>query len=327
MPPRFKTSPARLGLAFASTDSVPQVASHAAPVPRLGIWVPWADTDTIGWERYSLDQRHIPYAYVRDEDIRNGNLRGKYDVLVYGNVDLELAEQIQGLPKAWGPMPYKKTPATPSHGTPAESDDITGGIGWNGMAELQRFVEGGGLFITLGNGTMLPLEGGIVRGVRRESGGVPRSSAGGGAAAAAASQFTQTRTPGSHLRVSFAQPEHPIAYGYPSRTHVFRQNYALYAVPRRWLRMAYCTTCLDGPFDASGVVMEWGDRDGAPLVVSGQAWGEENLIGRPAILDMPVGKGRVVAFNFNPLHRDMNRGDQRLLWNAILNWQAIVARR
>lgn len=318
---------ARLGLPFASADSVPQVASHAAPVPRLGIWVPWADTDTIGWERYSLDQRHIPYAYVRDEDIRNGNLRGKYDVLVYGNVDLELAEQIQGLPKAWGPMPYKKTPATPSHGTPAESDDITGGIGWNGMAELQRFVEGGGLFITLGNGTMLPLEGGIVRGVRRESGGVPRSSAGGGAAAAAASQFTETRTPGSHLRVSFAQPEHPIAYGYPSRTHVFRQNYALYAVPRRWLRMAYCTTCLDGPFDASGVVMEWGDRDGAPLVVSGQAWGEENLIGRPAILDMPVGKGRVVAFNFNPLHRDMNRGDQRLLWNAILNWQAIVARR
>jgi hypothetical protein len=90
--------------------------------------------------------------------------------------------------------------------------------------------------------------------------------------------------------------------------------------------MSYCNTCLDGPFDSSGVVMEWGDRDGAPLVVSGQAWGEENLIGRPAIFDMPVGKGRVIAFNFNPLHRDMNRGDQRLLWNAILNWQAIVSR-
>ncbi len=59
--------------------------------------------------------------------------------------------------------------------------------------------------------------------------------------------------------------------------------------------------------------------------MSGQAWGEENLIGRPAILDMPVGKGHVVTFNFNPMHRDLNRGDQRLLWNAILNWQAIVA--
>jgi hypothetical protein len=317
---------ARLGISFASAAAAPKATMHAAPIPRLGIWVPWADTDTIGWERYSLDQRHIPYVYVRDEDIRRGNLRDKYDVLIYGHVDLELAEQIHGLPKTWGPMPFKKTSATPSHGTPAESDDITGGIGWNGLSEIQRFIENGGLLITLGNGSMLPLEGGIVRGVRRESGGVPRSSAGGGAAAAAASQFTETRTPGSHLRVSFTQPEHPIAYGYAPHTHVFRQNYALYSVPRRWLRMAYCTTCLDGPFDPSGVVMEWGDRDGAPLVVSGQAWGEDNLIGRPAIFDMPVGKGRVVAFNFNPLHRDLNRGDQRLLWNAILNWQAILAR-
>jgi hypothetical protein len=318
---------ARLGLDFQGVNPPQHVATHAAPVPRLCIWVPWADTDTIGWERYSLDQRHVPYLYLRDEDIRAGQARGRCDVLLYGHVDLELAEQIEGLPKAWGPMPYKKTAATPSHGSPAESDDITGGISYRGLAELQRFVEDGGLFITLGNASMLALEGGLVRGVRRESGGVPRSSAGGGAAAAAASQFTETRTPGSHLRVTFAQPEHPIAYGYPARTHVFRQNYAVYAVPRRWLRMAYCTTCLDGPFDASGVVMEWGDREGEPLVVSGQAWGGENLVGHPAIFDMPVGKGRVVAFNFNPLHRDMNRGDQRLLWNAILNWQAILARR
>jgi hypothetical protein len=89
--------------------------------------------------------------------------------------------------------------------------------------------------------------------------------------------------------------------------------------------MAYCTTCLDGPEDRSGMVMEWGDNKGKPFVESGQAWGEENLIGRPAILDMPVGKGHVVSFNFNPMHRDMNRGDQRMLWNALLNWQAIVS--
>jgi hypothetical protein len=87
--------------------------------------------------------------------------------------------------------------------------------------------------------------------------------------------------------------------------------------------MAYCTTCLDGPEDRNGVVMEWGDTDGKSFVESGQAWGEENLIGRPAILDMPVGKGHVVSFNFNPMHA-MNRGDQRLLWNALLNWQQSV---
>jgi hypothetical protein len=247
-------------------------------------------------------------------------------VLLYGHVDLELAEQIQGIPKAWGPMPFKKTATTPSHGTPASSDDITGGIGWEGLAQLQSFVEHGGLLVTLGSGSMLALEGGIVRGVRRDSGGVPRSAGSGGAASAQAAQEALTRTPGAHVRATFAQPDHPIAYGYPARTYVFRQNFPLYATPRRWLRMAFCTTCLDGPPDPSGIVMEWGDRERAPFVVSGQAWGEENLIGRPAILDMPAGQGRVVAFNFNPLHRDLNRGDQRLVWNAILNWQAILNR-
>ena len=317
----------RLGLEFVSTATLPEVALHDAALPRLGVWVPWADTDTSGWARYTLDQRHIPYAYVRDEDIRAGRLRNRYDVLLYPHVDLELAEQIEGLYKAWGPMPFKKTRATPSFGTPAASDDITGGIGYGGLAELQRFVAAGGLLITLGNGSMLPLEAGLVRGVRREAGGPPRSTQGGGAASAAASQNAETRTPGAHLRVSFARPDHPIAYGYAPRTWVFRQNFALYSIPRHWLRMAYCTVCLDGPIDRSGIVLEWGDRDGAPFVVSGQAWGEENLIGRAAIIDTPVGQGHVIAFNFNPLHRDLNRGDQRLLWNAIINWRAIVTSR
>jgi hypothetical protein len=313
------------GLDFVSTLSAPDVAHHAARVPRLGVWVPWADTDSIGWIRYILDQCRVPYVYVRDEDIRAGKLREHFDVLLYGHVDLELAEQIEGLPKRWGPMPFKKTAQTPSFGTPAESDDITGGIGYAGLAEVQRFVNEGGLLVTLGSGSMLALNGGIVRGVRSVAGGVPRSTAGGGSASAAAAQQSATRTPGSHVRVTFVRPEHPIGYGYPTRTHVFRQNYPLYNAPRAWLRMAYCTTCLDGPEDRSGIVMEWGDSKGEPFVVSGQAWGEENLVGRPAIFDMATGRGHVVAFNFNPFHRDMNRGDHRLVWNAILNWQAIVS--
>jgi hypothetical protein len=314
-----------LGLDFTQVSALPDVPRHKAKAPRIGVWVPWADTDSIGWIRYSLDQRKVPYTYLRDEDIRAGNLSARIDVLLYGHVDLELAEQIEGLPKTWSPMPFKKTPQTPSFGTPAESDDITGGIGYEGLAQIQRFVDDGGLMVTLGSGSMLALEGGLVRFVRRSSGGVPRSTAGGGGASSAASQQAGTRTPGAHVRVTFDRADHPIAYGYPEHTYVFRQNFPLYNTPRRWLRMAYCTTCLDGPEDRSGVVMEWGDTDGKPFVVSGQAWGEENLIGRPAILDMPVGKGHVVSFNFNPMHRDLNRGDQRLLWNAILNWQAILA--
>ena len=320
-----QSAASELGLNFTQTSAAPNVAHHAAKAPRIGVWVPWADTDSIGWIRYSLDQRKVPYTYLRDEDIRAGDLRSKIDVLLYGHVDLELAEQIEGLPKTWSPMPFKKTPQTPSFGTPAESDDITGGIGYEGLGQIQHFIEDGGLMVTLGSGTMLALESGLVRFVRRSSGGVPRSAAGGGGSSSAASQQAATRTPGAHVRVTFDQPNHPIAYGYPLHTWVFRQNFPLYNTPRRWLRMAYCTTCLDGPEDRSGIVMEWGDADNKDFVVSGQAWGEENLIGRPAILDMPVGKGHVISFNFNPMHRDLNRGDQRLLWNAILNWQAILA--
>ena len=316
---------AELGLDFIQVSTPPDVPCHKAKTPRIGVWVPWADTDSIGWIRYSLDQRKVPYTYLRDEDIRVGNLRARIDVLLYGHVDLELAEQIEGLPKIWSPMPFKKTADTPSFGTPAESDDITGGIGYEGLAQIQHFIEDGGLMVTLGSGTMLALEGGLVRFVRRSSGGVPRSTAGGGAASSAASQQAATRPPGAHVRVTFDRADHPIAYGYPAHTYVFRQNFPLYNIPRHWLRMAYCTTCLDGPEDRSGMVMEWGDTDGKPFVESGQAWGEENLIGRPAILDMPVGKGHVVCFNFNPMHRDLNRGDQRLLWNVLLNWQAIIA--
>ncbi len=322
--PALRSAATELGLDFISAPDVPDVPRHTAKIPRVGVWVPWADTDSIGWIRYSLDQRKIPYTYLRDEDIRADGLRG-IDVLIYGHVDLELAEQIQGLPKRWSPMPFKKTPQTPSFGTPAESDDITGGIGWAGLAKLQSFVDDGGLLITLGSGSMLALEGGIVRGVRRVSGGVPRSSQGGGAAAAAAAQDAVTRTPGAHVRATFARPDHPIAYGYPVSTTVFRQNFPLYDAPRGWLRMAYCTTCLDGPIDRSGIVLEWGDREGAPLLVSGQVWGTAGLIGRPAVLDLPSGKGHVVAFNFNPFHRDMNRGDQRLVWNAVINWEKILA--
>ena len=48
--------------------------------------------------------------------------------------------------------------------------------------------------------------------------------------------------------------------------------------------------------------------------------GESELQGKPAIFNIPVGKGRVIAFNFDPIHRSMSRSDFRLVWNALLNW-------
>jgi hypothetical protein len=293
-----------LGLYFVSAARPPDVPRHELDPPRLGVWVPWADTDSIGWVRYTLDQRGIPYEYLRDEDIRDaaaGALRDRVDAILYGHVDLDLQAQIHGLAKSTGPLAFTATTQHPSHGVPAASEDITGGIGFAGLANLQRFVENGGLLVALGRGTRLALEGGLIRSVRLDHDGA--------------------HTPGAELRARFVRPEHPLSYGYGAETSFFRGLFESWDEPRRWLRMAYCTGCLDGPADPRFVVARWGGASPEKeLVVSGGVRNGDALLGRPAILSVPVGDGHIVAVNFNPLHRDLNRSDHRVVWNALLNW-------
>lgn len=289
-----------LALDFHSTRTAPDVPQHHAELPRLGLWVPWADTDMMGWIRYVLDQQGIPYTYLRDEDLRAGNLQDRVDVIVYGPFSrLGLAGQIHGIAAAEGPMPFRASEEFPSLGAPVASDDITGGPGYAGLAELKTFIEQGGLLVTLGAGTTLALEGGLVRNVARAG-------------------TSEVFTPGSELRASFVRPDHPLGYGYGTETGVFRTNLPVYDMPRRWLTMAYCTSCLTGPVDSRHVIMTWGG-DGE-MVLSGGMRGSSELAGRPALLATPLGRGHVVSYNFNGIHRDMNRGDYRLVWNAILNW-------
>jgi hypothetical protein len=296
-----------LGLDFRSTRSAPEVSRHKAAVPRVAVWHTWADTESVGWLRMTLDHQKIPYSYIRDEEIRAGNLRSTFDVVVFGNVYLDLKGMIHGIDTKFGPMPYTKTQAYPSHGVPDASDDITGGIGWAGMANLKRYLDEGGLLLTLGNGSALALEGGLVRGVSRAS-------------------ARDVNTPGVELRAKFLRPDHPIAYGYQPNTSAFRVDYPVYNVR---------------PVDRRWIVLQWGarppkdERDeeaddegktgegSTPMVVSGGAKGTDTLEGNSAILDLPAGKGRVIAYNFNPMHRDLNRSDYRFLWNAVLNWNAL----
>lgn len=291
------------GLDFQTVREVPEVARHDAQLPRLGVWVPWADTDMMGWVRYVLDQREVPYVYLRDEDLRAGNLKEQVDVLLYGPFSrLDLAGQIHGIAATDGPMPFRQSSRFPSLGKPVASADITGGPGYAGLAELKRFVEGGGVLLTLGAGSTLALEGGLVR-------NVPRAEA------------NSVFTPGAELRATFRQPEHPVSYGYGRETAIFRTNLPVYDPPRSWVTMAYCTSCLTGPVDERRIVVSWGGEDS--MVVSGGMRGEEELAGRPAVLSTPLGKGHVLTYNFNGIHRDMNRGDYRLVWNAVINWNAL----
>ena len=308
---------AELGVDFESAAGVPDVARHESRVPRLAVWHTWADTEAVGWVRYVLDREKVPYTYIRDEEIRAGGLAGKYDVILFAHNYLGLQDQILGIDRKYSPLAYKKTKDCPSFGVPDASDDITGGIGWTGMANLQSYLESGGILITLGNGSTLALEGGLARDIRRKSG--------------------TFFTPGVELRTKFVRPDHPLAYGYPDVTSVFRTELRVYDT---------------AVADRGAVVLQWGtklrkeDREpeegegtGSPgkgeevagkakkeevkMLVSGVVKGDDELEGRPAILDLRAGRGRIVAFNFNPIHRDLNRSDYRLLWNALLNWNAL----
>src|SRR3954462_10448085 len=132
---------------------------------------------------------------------------------------MDLEGEIHGIEPKAGPMAFKKTPATPNLGTPAESDDITGGIGFAGVANLDQFVKDGGIFATLGRGSLLPLDGGMVRSMKP-------------------AKLQGVSTPGCELTVKFTQTDHPISYGYPQVTSAFRNNFDIYDPPRRWLTMA-----------------------------------------------------------------------------------------
>ena len=47
---------------------------------------------------------------------------------------------------------------------------------------------------------------------------------------------------------------------------------------------------------------------------------QEQLIHKPAILNIPRKSGRIIIFNFNPTYRYLNHHDFGLLFNAIMNW-------
>jgi len=304
---------AELALDVDAVTALPDVRRHAVDLPRLALLQAWSDTQAAGWVRMIFDDQKIPYTLIMDEDVRNGDLRQRFDVILYPDTGRSLKDIVNGIDPRHAPLAFTKTRQFGSHGTPTASPDITGGFSWAGIQNLEDFVRQGGVLVTLGGASTLPLDGGLARDVRRAS-------------------VKDLVNPGSELRARFRRPDHPIAYGYPETTSVFREERPVYDVRR---------------VDAGRVVLQWGtklptdDEDEAkaaggdapedekkepPLVVSGGIKGGEGLVGKPAILDVPTGKGRVIAFDFDPIHRYQTESDFRLVWNAILYWNDLPAR-
>src|SRR5690606_17288351 len=135
------------------TSSLPELERHALETPRVAIYHTWYSTQDEGWARYTFEQAGIPYTSIDKDDLRADNLNRRFDVIYVPPVGGGLEQLIHGVDRKWGPLPYTKTDEFPSHGTPDATEDMTGGPGFEGLANLQRFVEGGGTLITIESAT------------------------------------------------------------------------------------------------------------------------------------------------------------------------------
>ena len=139
-----------LGLSAWAIDAAPSVPMHDLDVPRIGYVHTWTSTQDEGWVRLAFDNFKVPYAYFGAPRLREGGLKSKYDVIVFPHAGQGGTGLITGGVQGAEPRPYRKSEMTPNVGTVDSTDDMRGSIGVEGLMELYKFVQEGGVLITEG---------------------------------------------------------------------------------------------------------------------------------------------------------------------------------
>ncbi len=286
--PRLRSEIEKLGLEAVSLSKAPDVPKHLLDLPRLAVFSTWGSTQDVGWVRYAFDHFEIPYDLIYKERIRKGSLRSDYDVIVIPSQGRggakNLVFDIDSQPgKSFA---YTRTPEFPSLGMYGQSEDITGGMGIKGVAELDQFVHQGGVLITLGASSFLPADFGLTREIN------------------AARTSPQFYAPGPIVEAQVMRPEHPVFYGYTGRN-----------LPVRWAGGPLLTVPRE---DRQTVLMQFEGTEKS--VLSGLMRGYAETHDRPAIVDWPVARGHVLLFATNPCYRWQNLGEFNMLVNSILNF-------
>ncbi|MFQ5638756.1 MAG: M14 metallopeptidase family protein [bacterium] len=167
--------------------------------------------------------------------------------------------------------------------TPKLPPQYRGGITKDGVTHLREFVEEGGTLITLDSACDFAIEqfGLPVQNVLKNVN---------------AAEFF---CPGSLLHIEVDQSE-PVAYGMPSQAAAMFVNSPALR-PLHWRQR----TGVPASYPASN-----------PLL-SGWILGAEKLQGLAAVLDIPMGKGRVILIGFRAQHRAQTPGTYKFLLNAI----------
>jgi hypothetical protein len=284
---KLKDSVVSLGLTAVALSAKPTVAMHPAAMPRVAVYSTWGSTQNVGWVRYAFDQLETPYDLILKDEVRKGDLHSRYDVIIIPSQGRNAKNLVYDIPMHGKPLPYTKTAESKFLGDYGSSPDIRGGMGLEGLAELQKFVEAGGTLITLGESSALPAEFGL------------------------AEDITSSRpapgfyAPGPIVAAKVLKPANPIFYGYSETT-----------MPVRWAATTLLTVPLNNKDD---VLMEF--PGGEASIMSGFMNGAEGIKHRPAIVDLPVGSGQILMFTTNPIYRWQNFGEYRMLYNAMFNYK------
>src|SRR2546423_397969 len=347
-----------LGIKIHATNTEMKVATHALAAPRLALVHNWQNTQNDGWYRSAFDELKIPYTYVADTKLREtANLREQFDVILLPPMGGNLSSMIRGLPMRGDPKPWKNSPETPNFVAPGldSSDDIRGGLGYKGLANLEQFVREGGLLIAVQTSAALPVAGGMTEMVN-------------------VSDARAMQAPGSVVLSTVHDKRSPITYGYDDKLYVyFRAGPVItvggnfggpgggggpdegaagsgrssgrgtasdpdilqarpYEPPEKPVKRTPHEQELYVPEDLPDFVrFAIPPKDQQPRVVlrfaaekdlllSGMITSGNEIAEKPAVVDVPHGRGPVVLFANNPMWRGETMGSYFLVFNAMLNF-------
>src|SRR5262245_12753428 len=193
---KVRSAVEELGLTAVALASAPQVPLHDLDLPRIAVYSTWSGTQDVGWVRYGFDAFEVPFDLIYKERVRQGNLKSAYDVIVVPHQAATGKRLVFDIESRGTPIAYKKSDQFKNLGMYGESDDITGGMGIEGVAEIDKFVKAGGVLVTLGVSSFLPAEFGLA----------PRVDA--------ARTSAQFYSPGAIIDADILQPGSPVFYGY-----------------------------------------------------------------------------------------------------------------
>ena len=173
------------------------------------------------------------------------------------------------------------------HRSGAMPPEYTGGLGEAGVKALREFVEQGGTLICLNRASDFAIEQ-FKLPLRDVVDGLPR---------------TDFYVPGSILRIELDTSD-PIAKGMPKESIAWVENSPVFEIKSDPLALLRVKIIASYP------------RDRDPLL-SGWLLGGDRIKGKAALVEVGLGKGRIVLFGFRPQYRGQSLATYPLLFNAI----------